>query len=213
MVAQQQEQQHHVKAQQQQQERKVAQQQQEQQQSMMMQQQRVMQHRQQHQQHQQGTVPRNVTVHTADRHEQVNKRTAALQAVYREFDLYGDSSVGGAEILLLGRMRRQLGHKGGEWTVEMNARLMERMGADTNGDLSEFKFVQHFNSTLPAEQEDFEQIINQFMECARVCRKRRIRQCKSPEQNEPTKQPAATSSHAVARPALFSTIQAPFSSV
>ena len=106
--------------------------------------------------------------------ERQRERKPALQAVYREFDIYGDGSVGGPELLLLGRMRRQLRQKGGEWTAQKNDRLLKRIGAGTNGNLSELNFVQHFNSTLPADKEEFEQLIEQFMQCARAYRKRKM---------------------------------------
>ena len=117
------------------------------------------------------------------------ERQSALQAVYREFEhLDGDGSVGRVELLLLGKMRRQLGHKGGEWTEEMNDRLLERMGAEANGDLSELNFVQHFDKTLTTDYEEFEQMIKQFMECARACRRREMLQLAVRQQKEAAEQ-------------------------
>ena len=118
--------------------------------------------------------------------ERQRERKPALQAVYREFDIYGDGSVGGPELLLLGRMRRQLGQKGGEWTAQKNDRLLKRIGAGTNCNLSELNFVQHFNSALPADQEQFEQNVEQFMECARLCRKKKIQQREGWQEEEDT---------------------------
>jgi hypothetical protein len=46
------------------------------------------------------------------------------QGVYREFDVQGNQTVGFEEMLALGKARR-LGQKGGEWTVEMNQRIMD----------------------------------------------------------------------------------------
>ena len=56
-----------------------------------------------------------------------------LSNVYREFDLDGGGDVGEDELLELGQARRRLGQKEGEWTVEDNQRLMQRIGPDEQG--------------------------------------------------------------------------------
>ena len=56
----------------------------------------------------------------------------ATQDVYREFDLDGSGEVGFDEMLALGKARRALGQKRGEWTEAMNERMMERMGVTTH---------------------------------------------------------------------------------
>lgn len=63
------------------------------------------------------------------------RRTGFLAKVYREFDLDGGGDVGEDELLKLGRTRRRLGHKQGEWTATHNRVLMRKIGTDENGDL------------------------------------------------------------------------------
>ena len=49
--------------------------------------------------------------------------------MYREFDLDGDGTVGASEMLALGKYRREMGQKGGEWTQAKNDYMMTAMGA------------------------------------------------------------------------------------
>merc|ERR1711934_910182 len=69
--------------------------------------------------------------------EKNDRRAVALRKVYREFDLDGGGDVGGEEMLALGKARRKLGQKKGEWTQDMNQRLLENMGVDRRGAVSE----------------------------------------------------------------------------
>ena len=101
-------------------------------------------------------------------------REEALRKVYREFDLDRNGDVGEDEMLLLGQTRRVLGQKAGEWTKQVNARLMVKIGAERNGSLSEPKFVQYFDETLPDYRTEFDRIIKQFMKCAQACRKTKL---------------------------------------
>lgn len=103
-----------------------------------------------------------------------NKREAALQGVYREFDIDGGGNVGFEEMLILGQTRRKLGQKQGEWTKEMNRSLMDRIGPDANDDLPETNFVRYFNGSLPSEAAEFDKNIEQFLECARALRKKKL---------------------------------------
>jgi len=102
------------------------------------------------------------------------RREAALQGVYREFDIDGDGHVGLEEMLILGQTRRKLGQKQGEWTREMNRSLMDRIGPDANDDLPETNFVRYFNGSLPSEAAEFDKNIEQFLECARALRKKKL---------------------------------------
>ena len=63
-------------------------------------------------------------------------RVAGLQAVYRAFDLDCNGDVGEEELLELGKARRALGQKQGEWTPAMNARVLMEIGADNAGHVS-----------------------------------------------------------------------------
>ena len=61
------------------------------------------------------------------------RRAALLQKVYNEFDLDGGGDVGAEELLELGRARRRLGQKSGEWTEANNRALMQQIGPDEEG--------------------------------------------------------------------------------
>ena len=130
-------------------------------------------------------------------------RQSALQAIYREFDIDGDGQVGGAELLLLGRMQRRPGHKDGEWTVEMDDRLLRRMGVSRNGNMSKRNFVQHFDSSLPTDSTDFKQIVKRFMECAQTCRKKKMQLRESLQQKKAAEQAAQRRSRVAAKSAVL----------
>ena len=61
------------------------------------------------------------------------RRAALLQKVYNEFDLDGGGDVGEEELLELGRARRRLGQKSGEWTPRANRALVRKMGCNEQG--------------------------------------------------------------------------------
>ena len=86
------------------------------------------------------------------------------------FDLNGNGSVGSNEMLVLGKARRALGQKGGEWLVGQNNALMQKMGVDMKGDVPLEGFVRHFNDTLPMDSTEFNAIIDQFILCAQTLR-------------------------------------------
>ena len=100
-------------------------------------------------------------------------RLNELRRVYREFDLDGGGDVGEDELLQLGQTRRKLGQKEGTWTVEMNDRLMKKIGMNRNRSLPEDNFVKYFESSLSSDETEFNHTIKQFMECASACRRRK----------------------------------------
>ena len=96
-----------------------------------------------------------------------NRREKLLQEVHRAFDCDQSGHIEAPEMLLLGKMRRKLGHKQGEWTQEMNDRLVTKMDSGGDGKIAEGEFVAHFDKTLPSDMIEFETIVAQFMEVAR----------------------------------------------
>merc|ERR1712216_487741 len=96
--------------------------------------------------------------------EKNDRRASALRGVYREFDLDGGGDVGGEEMLALGKARRKLGQKKGEWTEEMNRNLLSNMGADKKGNVSEGNFVSYFNASLSIEDSEFDTTVRQFLD-------------------------------------------------
>lgn len=105
-------------------------------------------------------------------------RNKALSDVFHAFDYEGDNDgISEDELLMLGKARRQLGQKKGEWNREMTARLMTRIGTDHQGHIPEAKFVRYFEANLPREPSLFNQTVADFQECAKLCaQKRRERQ-------------------------------------
>ena len=103
------------------------------------------------------------------------ERQLELSKVYREFDLAGDGSVGAEELLVLGQTRRKLGQKAGEWTAQNNANLMQKIGTDQFGNLPEDNFVQYFAGSLATDAAEFGRTMQQFMQCATLCRKNKMR--------------------------------------
>ena len=59
-------------------------------------------------------------------------RQRELAKVFQAFDLDKSGKIEPDELMILGQMRQELGHKERLWTEAMNAKLMSEM--DTNGD-------------------------------------------------------------------------------
>ena len=94
--------------------------------------------------------------------------------MYQEFDTDGGGDVESDELLKLGQARRRLGQKSGEWTNEMNKKLMHKIGMDRRGNLPVHNFVDFFDGSLPHDRAEFELIIEQFMACAKACRSSKL---------------------------------------
>ena len=71
-----------------------------------------------------------------------SRRSRQLRAVFEAFDLDGSGSIETEELLQLGKARRSAGHKSGEWTNEMNRRLVEKMDVNSDGLISCSEFVR-----------------------------------------------------------------------
>jgi tellurite resistance protein len=119
--------------------------------------------------------------------------------VYQEFDLDGGGDVGDDELLVLGQTRRKLGQKEGSWTKGMNDTLMNKIGKDRNGNLPANNFVKYFDGSLAGVRAEFDKTIEQFMECARACRKTKIAKREADKQAKDTRaRPSAARSVAPA---------------
>ena len=86
--------------------------------------------------------PQRLSSPTAHLNAPQDQRIYALQQVYREFDLDHGGDVGADELLALGKARRVLGQKPGEWTQEQNKRVLQRMNADKDGNVTLDNFVR-----------------------------------------------------------------------
>ena len=99
--------------------------------------------------------------------ERQRRRDDALRSVYKAFDTDGNGHVGHDEMFELGKARRHLGHKDGEWTEEMNAKMTAEMGGDpTSGRVPMDGFVSYFHGKLPEDEDEFDAAIGEFMHVA-----------------------------------------------
>ena len=96
-------------------------------------------------------------------------RAHRLSEVFNLFDMDDSDSIGREELLQLGRARRELGQKGGEWTEEKNDALLLSLDTDGSGDVSRLEFLRAFDASLPKEREPFDATIEQFLRAAKVC--------------------------------------------
>lgn len=109
------------------------------------------------------------------------ERKRRLAEIYKEFDLDGNGEVGADELLALGKTRRFLGHKGGEWTEHQNRNLLRNMGADQHGNVSEESFCKYFDKALSDDPKEFEATLQNFHECAAEVRiKKGLARCPHP---------------------------------
>jgi len=74
--------------------------------------------------------------------------------------------VDAAELLALGRARRALGHKRGDWTKEMNDRMIARMAGEGSLSVTEGDFASYFDRTLASEDAAFAATIVEFLDVA-----------------------------------------------
>jgi len=95
-----------------------------------------------------------------------NARQDKLREVFKAFDINSDGTIGGDELLQLGQARRRLGQKQGEWTAEMNRRMLARMDSDGDGRIVINEFVTFFDDLLPRDMHEFDNNIKQFMDVA-----------------------------------------------
>ena len=66
----------------------------------------------------------------------------------------------------MGKMRRSLGQKQGEWTKEMNDRFMAKLDSSGDGKLEMAEFSQHFHGALPMDRAGFDHELDNFMKVA-----------------------------------------------
>jgi len=117
-------------------------------------------------------------------------RRMKLREVFKVFDFDNTKSLESSELLELGRARRSMGQKKGEWTEEMNARLVKKMDLNLDGKVDEFEFAKHFEQALPRGEGKFNTIIRQFTEVANACKERKEK-AKARSQTPSVQKPAA----------------------
>jgi len=75
-----------------------------------------------------------------------------MAKVHKLFDIDNGGYIEAEELLALGKMRRSLGQKQGEWTKEMNDRFMAKLDSSGDGKLEMAEFSSYFNGQLPSER-------------------------------------------------------------
>ena len=120
-----------------------------------------------------------------ERAERHTERRERLKVVFKEFDLDGNGSIETKELLLLGKARRELNQKEGNWTAEQNQRLVSKLDTDRDGTVSESEFVKHFDEELPFDRDAFNEEISRFLIAAKAVRRR----SQSPPRNNPPRTP------------------------
>ena len=100
-------------------------------------------------------------------------RQAQLSQVFAEFDVDQSGHIEAAELLALGRARRALGHKSGEWTREMNDRMIAKMAGPRTTQVSLLDFVSYFDRNLPTDDAAFAATIVQFLDVAEAVREKK----------------------------------------
>ena len=105
--------------------------------------------------------------------EQRQTRLHKLSGVFKVFDLDESGAIESAELLQLGKMRRQLAQKSGDWDEAKNAKLVKKIDANADGTVSDSEFSEFFEKSLTKDAVEFDLIVRQFMQVAQVCRQRK----------------------------------------
>ena len=117
---------------------------------------------------------------------QQQSRIYKLLHVFAVFDLDCSGFIETTELLKLGKARRSLGQKSGEWTEEKNARLVQKMDANGDGVISAAEFSEYFEGALTKQQAGFDAIIEQFLVVANDCRNAKQRGGVSEQRDQPS---------------------------
>ena len=97
-------------------------------------------------------------------------RVITLREVFVMFDFDGSGSIERTELMDLGKARRRLGHRDGNWTVEKNDRFVQKLGGGQGGIVTCDSFVQYFLAEFSsAGAEEFADNVEAFRQAARSC--------------------------------------------
>lgn len=114
------------------------------------------------------SLPSNTYAWEAQRAE----REACLRRVFDSFDLDGNGTLEPTELLALGAMRRELGHREELWTEEANAALVRELDRNCDGVIQYSEFVEAFEPRLSMLMEDFHATVEEFSQVASLVRQR-----------------------------------------
>ena len=81
------------------------------------------------------------------------------------FDLDGDGEIDIADLNSIGKQRRKLGHKSGEWTSDKHDRLVRKLDVNGDGFVKSKDYVQYYlNLHSKASNRDFVEVVRKYME-------------------------------------------------
>ena len=98
-------------------------------------------------------------------------RLAKLMHVFEEFDVHQSGAIEPGQLLELGKMRRSLGHRAGEWDETKNDKLIWKMDSDADGRISADEFCWYFEAALARDVNEFDEVVAQFLQVARQLNK------------------------------------------
>jgi hypothetical protein len=87
-------------------------------------------------------------------------------------DIDGSGFIESGELMLLGQARRKLEQKEGEWTDEMNERIVTRMSTSGDSKVSPEQFAKYFDRALPGAPSEFNKVMKEFWLVADYCKAR-----------------------------------------
>ena len=100
-------------------------------------------------------------------------RTIQLKKVFSIFDQDGNKNLDKEELMKIGQARKKLGHAS-SWSFEQNNALFAALDMNGDGEVEEDEFVTSFEASLPKNEAEFNSIIDEFIEAARVVRGARL---------------------------------------
>ena len=101
---------------------------------------------------------------------QREERESCLRAVFEAFDLDGNGTLEPRELLALGAMRRELGHRNDLWTEEKNDALVRDLDRNCDGVIQFSEFVEAFEPRMSMLMEDFYETVQEFRQVADLVR-------------------------------------------
>eukprot|EP00656_Telonema_subtile_P017008 TRINITY_DN19025_c0_g1_i2.p1 TRINITY_DN19025_c0_g1~~TRINITY_DN19025_c0_g1_i2.p1 ORF type:complete len:489 (+),score=139.39 TRINITY_DN19025_c0_g1_i2:97-1563(+) len=93
-------------------------------------------------------------------------RAAGLRQVFHLLDTEGSGQLSEQQLFKFGQSRRELGQVHSEWNKQMNTELVNLIDPSGRGLIDQASFMDVFNRSLPAHQQEFETALDKFMAAA-----------------------------------------------
>ena len=100
-------------------------------------------------------------------------RESLLSRVFDAFDMDGRGQLKKKDFLALGKARRLLGYKKGEWNEYDANLLFTKMDSDRNGMLEKREFLFGFKTSIVGDFNDVQRRMNEFLRAANLVREER----------------------------------------